>query len=658
MSTRTSFIAGVAGATLVLGGFAATGDTARITSPAAVQTFAAQALDTPGTVHFTASGDVSASSQAASVLSQIDSIDPDLHFALGDLSYGTIGAEQAWCDFVTSRVGAGFPFELLAGNHESNGLNGNINDFSACLPNQLPGLVGTYGRQYYVDVPEVNPLVRYVMISPALTYPDGVWSYGAGSARYQWTAAAIDGARAAGVPWVVVGMHKPCLSVGQYSCDPGSALMNLLVSKKVDLVLSGHEHLYARSKQLAHGASCPSITPGAYTGGCVRDGDNALVKGAGTVFGIVGTGGTPLRDVNLSDTEAEYFAASSGLNVQPSFGNLEMSATATSLTANFRPTGSGTFADSFTIAAGPATNEPPTASFTESCTALACSVDGSGSSDPDGSITSHAWTFGDGSSTTGAVASHTYAAAGTYPIALTVTDNAGETATTTRSITVTTAGQPATLAADTFTRTVTNGFGTAETGGQWTTTGTSSQYSVSGTGRVLFPAPGVSSNAYLVGVSSTATDLRLAFSANKAATGSGTFVSPIVRRVVGVGAYQAKVVLRPSGAVGLSLVRVNASGGGEIVIQSAINVPGLTVVAGDTLAVRVQAVGTNPTTLRAKVWKSGTPEPSTWQRAATDATAALQAAGGIGASMYLSSTATNAPLTLSIDDLGAVTPTP
>ncbi len=654
MSARRSFIAGVAGASLVLGGFAASGDLARIASPATVKA----ALDTPGTVHFTASGDFSASSNAAAVLSQIDSIDPDLHLALGDLSYGTTGAEHAWCDFVTSRVGAGFPFELLSGNHESNGLNGNINDFSACLPNQLPGLVGTYGRQYYVDVPEENPLVRYVMISPALTYPDGVWSYGAGSARYQWTAAAIDGARAAGVPWVVVGMHKPCLSVGQYGCDPGSALMNMLVSKRVDLVLSGHEHLYARSKQLAHGASCTSITPGTYTAGCVRDGDNTLVKGAGTVFAIPGTGGTPLRDVNLSDTEGQYFAASSGLNVQPSFGNLEMSATATSLTANFRPVGGGTFTDSFTIAAGTATNAPPTASFTSSCTDLACSVNASGSSDPDGSIASYAWTFGDGASATGVSGSHTYAAAGTYTIGLTVTDNAGETATATRSVTVTAPGQPATLATDTFSRTVTNGFGTAEVGGPWTTTGTSSRYSVSGTGRAVFSAPGATNNAYLAGVSSTATDLRMTVSADKAATGSGIFVSPIVRRVVGVGAYQAKIVLRSTGAVGLSLVRVNATGGGEVVISSAVNVPGLTVAAGDTLAVRLQAVGTDPTTVQAKVWKSGTPEPSTWQRSATDATAGLQAAGGIGVSMYLSSTATNTPLTLSFDDLSAVTPTP
>lgn len=228
---------------LVLGIFAASDDTVRVAPPTALQAV----LNTPGTVHFTASGDLSASSQAATVLSRIRSIDPDLHPALGDLSYGATGAEQAWCDFVTSRVRASSPFGLLSGDHESNALNGNINDFSACLPNQLPGLVRTYDRQYCVDVPEVNPVVRYVMIPPALIYPDGLRSCNAGSARYQGTAAAIDGARAAGVPWVVVGMHKPCLSVGQYSCDAEPALMNLLVSRKVDLVSSGHEHLYAQA---------------------------------------------------------------------------------------------------------------------------------------------------------------------------------------------------------------------------------------------------------------------------------------------------------------------------------------------------------------------------------------------------------------------------
>ena len=62
--------------------------------------------------------------------------------------------------------------------------------------------------------------------------------------------------------------------------------------------------------------------------------------------------------------------------------------------------------------------------------------DGSGSSDPDGSIVAYDWDFGDGNSGTGVSPTHSYAAAGLYTVSLTVTDNAGatDTATTTAVI--------------------------------------------------------------------------------------------------------------------------------------------------------------------------------------------------------------------------------
>ncbi|MBA3529323.1 MAG: metallophosphoesterase, partial [Propionibacteriaceae bacterium] len=220
----------------------------------------------PATVHFSAAGDFAATTNSTAVLNKINALDNDVHLALGDLSYGTTGQEQAWCDFVTSKVGAGYPFELVSGNHESNGLNGNINDFSACLPNQLPGAVGTYGRQYYVDVPAAAPLVRFIMISPSLTFPPSeTYSYTVGSPRYDWTSQTIDAARAASIPWVVVGMHKPCVNVGKYGCEVGSDLFNLLLNKKVDLILAGHDHNYQRSKQLSLSAGCPTLTPGTYS---------------------------------------------------------------------------------------------------------------------------------------------------------------------------------------------------------------------------------------------------------------------------------------------------------------------------------------------------------------------------------------------------------
>jgi len=81
-------------------------------------------------------------------------------------------------------------------------------------------------------------------------------------------------------------------------------------------------------------------------------------------------------------------------------------------------------------------NRQPSASFTETCSDLACTFNGAASSDPDGSIASYAWDFGDGGSATGASASHTYAAAGTYSVRLTVTDDDGGTGTLTRDVTV------------------------------------------------------------------------------------------------------------------------------------------------------------------------------------------------------------------------------
>jgi subtilisin family serine protease len=84
-------------------------------------------------------------------------------------------------------------------------------------------------------------------------------------------------------------------------------------------------------------------------------------------------------------------------------------------------------------------NQAPVASFTSSCTNLACSFSDT-STDADGTIASRSWAFGDGATSTAAAPAHTYAAAGTYNVTLTVTDNAGATASTTKAVTVTAAG--------------------------------------------------------------------------------------------------------------------------------------------------------------------------------------------------------------------------
>lgn len=304
------------------------------------------------TVHFTAAGDYKDTPEATSVLQGIAGAQQDFHIALGDLQYGRTGEEQQWCDMVTSVVGTTLPFELISGNHESEGLTGNIDTFAQCLPNKLPNIQGTYGRQWYVDVPAEAPIMRIILSSPGLRTPDGVkHTYEIGTPEYDWLSATIDDAHAAGLKWVVSAMHYPCFSIGVYSCVMGRDTMDLLVSKKVDLVLMGHEHNYSRTYQLGYGTGCEDRTilkPSSFNAACIRDSDSAMVKGAGTVFAIVGTGGTTLRDLDTTDPEAPYFAAASGLNSNPTWGFLNVTATATELTADVVPT-IGTFTDSFTV---------------------------------------------------------------------------------------------------------------------------------------------------------------------------------------------------------------------------------------------------------------------------------------------------------------------
>jgi YVTN family beta-propeller protein len=69
----------------------------------------------------------------------------------------------------------------------------------------------------------------------------------------------------------------------------------------------------------------------------------------------------------------------------------------------------------------------PTAAFAApSATAgEPATFNGSGSSDPDGTVSSYAWAFGDGAVATGVSTAHTYAAPGTPVATLSVTDNEG-----------------------------------------------------------------------------------------------------------------------------------------------------------------------------------------------------------------------------------------
>ncbi|MEM2129752.1 MAG: PKD domain-containing protein, partial [Candidatus Bathyarchaeia archaeon] len=113
-------------------------------------------------------------------------------------------------------------------------------------------------------------------------------------------------------------------------------------------------------------------------------------------------------------------------------------------------TSEGMFTELKAINQGQGTSGPlnivPTAAFTWTANGLTVTFDASGSSDPDGSIVSYAWDFGDGTFGTGVNPTRAYAAAGTYTVRLTVTDNGGATDSEEKPVTVTLANQAPVLA--------------------------------------------------------------------------------------------------------------------------------------------------------------------------------------------------------------------
>ena len=284
----------------------------------------------------------------------------------GDQSYnGTsngnapTGNEVDWCNFVKANVqsnlGTSLPWITVVGNHEDGNSpferDGYIDAFTApnCLPqpqniNFVPStagcpdaqiLTGCYGREGYWDYPSANPIARFIMIAgaekigignqtTAYSYcPLGMCNNINFDKRWDWLKRTIDQAKSLG-EWVILFDHKPCLSpdLGT-ACEgngtfnghnPGAQKWNLFFSEGVDLVINGHAHVHARSKQLTcWGSSEPSTTlPStvSYTPSCVVDNgsDNTYTRGKGLVNVIEGDFSQIDGQLNFTRGDIQYFS--------------------------------------------------------------------------------------------------------------------------------------------------------------------------------------------------------------------------------------------------------------------------------------------------------------------------------------------------------------
>ncbi|MFE5909006.1 S8 family serine peptidase [Streptomyces wedmorensis] len=173
----------------------------------------------------------------------------------------------------------------------------------------------------------------------------------------------------------------------------------------------------------AGGTAAPQAT---FVPDCDRAGractfDAALTGGSGLSYNWDFGDGTTGTGVKPAHTYASYGTYTVRLTVTDSSGRTGRNQTTFRLLA-------------------PNHNDKPTAKVSGFCTVNGnCSLNSTGSYDPDGTIASYAWNFGDGTTGTGAEISHQfpYDASGTYRTTLTVTDGKGGTGAASTTVTCT-----------------------------------------------------------------------------------------------------------------------------------------------------------------------------------------------------------------------------
>ena len=204
---------------------------------------------------------------------------------------------------------------------------------------------------------------------------------------------------------------------------------------------TGVEDVFANALGSFHSASVSASTPTPVVPGPITIGPGSVAYGVTLSNGGVNIASRPAGWTNVGggigsdgrvQDDGDYLPPGGGGSISPQWTwDFQHASTALATVLELRPGTSGG-------------NQPPTANFTSSCSALSCNFT-STSSDPDGSIASYSWNFGDGATSTVQNPSHTYAAGGTYTVTLTVTDNQGaQSAPMSKTVTVSAGNQPPT----------------------------------------------------------------------------------------------------------------------------------------------------------------------------------------------------------------------
>lgn len=196
---------------------------------------------------------------------------------------------------------------------------------------------------------------------------------------------------------------------------------------------------------------------------------------------------------------------------------------------------------------------------------------------------------------------------------------------------------------DSFTRTVSSGWGSADTLQAWTAVGgAGTDFSVSsGAGRHLLTSVNVARWTTMAQPIADF-DLTVTVSTTALATGASQYVALVARMVDVSNCYLARVDILTTAAIALTIRKRVA--GTETQLVGGV-VPGLTHTANGQFKLRFRA---RDSILKAKVWASGGTEPPFWTAMAFDTS--FTAAGLIGVRSLLNTGNTNSSPSAVFDD--------
>lgn len=183
------------------------------------------------------------------------------------------------------------------------------------------------------------------------------------------------------------------------------------------------------------------------------------------------------------------------------------------------------------------------------------------------------------------------------------------------------------IASDSFNRTVSNGWGTADLGGGWSVVDNASNWSVAPSVGSINVAAGGQERAFLSGVSVQDVDVlaKIMLPSCPGSTNCDGYV--VARYSTGSTPTYYRVGVVEGASRNNVYIRAQRSDGSNL--ASDLNT-GIPASNGVVVWIRAEFRGTSPTAITARAWQDGTTEPSSWLLNTTDSTSAEQGPGAIG----------------------------